>query len=1098
MTNNTRNSFDRAKNRSTVVFQQGTVVVDSDLNEAQDILRSAQTDAFRAMLGRESQNSSGAALGQSKLFATGDAWKPVLDGANVVLSVSGGVSYVDGFRLLLAGDLPMGDSIFAPLATPLGPISYGVLYATITLAEITDLEDPTIAIAELGITALRREPTVVFAASEAATLAAAIAAVPALGNPSDATLLGGFQTQVLLCRFARRNLGPAIGDPGGPDVVQFLYTVDLREPLGEGNSFVSMFSTGSILWDSNAGKLYMSATAALDARGPQHLVSNPVVTYATPGVAPSGGWTLPVGKALGWRGLSDETFHRKGAAGLYFGPSGGSFSGLTAENLYVGDPSEFTGAGAQIVCRHENGKLLWANGHVTYDAPDLGSVADAINRDREAIVNSGTQLYDALRFLVRSHGLGNLALHTGSNGGRKLRFSLLPGDHAVAAGGIFGSALQVPKLGPDTFEAALLHTYVDGATYPDEGQSLLEFVGYGKHQTRVTVPKSFPDGNAVLVLSADTIVLKGIAFDFLGGADGIAYGLKLVAQHVIIEDCEFAFPVDIVASNITLKRTRLWSKYSQEAGSSSSFGNEGDNYLHACCLRVSRYWDGAFVGSMAGTSSVSGLTPFKAAEGNPQHFSFTNQLTIEDCVFTPRHFEDAHGALVIGKSFAGVAIRNCTLSGELYGSPGDLRCFLPMIVNANDGVGYGGRTLIEECRIGYNGTFIAGRAVSGTGSTSDTAGRPFFVKGGSPGYAVTCSAIAFLANRTYENVTIRNNSFSIASPDALTSYSAQVAGTHFWAAAAVLIESSYVKNLLLDGNSLRLPQNSVNGYFNSSYGRWIGGFIVNTIDAQPDFEAVTMRRTRIAGDFVWAGIIPRAPGVTPAKPAMAEAAHLLAVKNTYRGNFTIVGVELSDNVISMSGNAGGASPVSLTGGTVSPNYEYYLGFYPVSLDGGDVVTNAPDYVGGADGGANIIAASPDGGFDGLSNAFTGLRMANNVFKFRADSVDEPIVNGDYVGVILQGLRQFQVYGNFIELPRSAGASDNAAIRHNRCIFGMFACNVLVAKYGLPANSDTHAYSVGNVLHATGATDAGGIRLDDLKWYSDGAGGFLSNFTKVYP
>lgn len=143
----TGNTFNESKQRRKVLFQRGKDVLDSELNELQDILRVEARRKFADLFG-------------SGYVAEGEFY-PDADGVtnNTVFVRKGagdiGRFYIDGYRVFIDADVAISGANYLADNPPLAPETH-YIYVKLTEDEIDAVEDPTIKNNTLGSETTRR------------------------------------------------------------------------------------------------------------------------------------------------------------------------------------------------------------------------------------------------------------------------------------------------------------------------------------------------------------------------------------------------------------------------------------------------------------------------------------------------------------------------------------------------------------------------------------------------------------------------------------------------------------------------------------------------------------------------------------------------------------------------------------------------------------------------------------------------------------------------------------------------------------------------------------------------------------------------------
>lgn len=594
MSRTTRNSFNDSKNYKKVQQQFGTPVVDSEANEAQDILT---VDGVER--GLASMTSKHAADPVSPMAAV-EMRYPIAVGGDFKIEAAGtaklfvrkgdsGSVYIDGYRYMIAADLDLS-ALGIAFPVPAND-TYCLLYADITLTEIDSTADPNIALPNWGEGARRVQLTFTWHTSESiVSFAAALAAITALPAASDRRIFNGNTARAFFARFVRRTGTANItaGDvldlrqqaPSGLFHRRFLKTY--RQGSGTGDDASSNTSDGMVAWNAGQSRLFLGiANGQADTRaeaqgavllnpgGLQHrfAATTGVVWAAAGGGVANGtpivpeytkGHEITEGKALGWRGdaafisqfsLSNPSPSTDRVVSVTPVPAGYTVPPLRVQTLQVDNLSAFTGdPSAFILCTRHGADLIWHNGQVTRGDGDkivfdeLGAVPNTYTAIIGASGSNHLTQPDAVERALNWMADGMGATTLGSN--RNLRFHVRAGLWTFARGlKTYGTAAELAAAGTPLGSAA------------DVTVNSLEIHGEGPGATllRLSNPDNATRGTAtsLLTLRANRVVLDGLTMEQIEDVTFRAgYLLKIEAHTVVLRNVTFLGGVHIVCNDL--------------------------------------------------------------------------------------------------------------------------------------------------------------------------------------------------------------------------------------------------------------------------------------------------------------------------------------------------------------------------------------------------------------------------------------------------------------------------------------------------------------------------------------------------------------------
>lgn len=276
----TRESFDATKNFRKVLFQRARDVLDSELNEAQDIARQQHADVGVDL-------SSNGVLEPTAFRLIG--------GVDQDVTVTAGAIYVQGQRYNLTADTLLSTFVGAanPLVTKSVVTEYDWVYADFQEVEIDAVADPTLAIAALGETTRRRKLQM--------TVGVAYGSEPGSAPGAGPLIQGGVQ-RVVLGRIYRP-LGQ--GMVNTDEIQQYTRPAFNVEALFRSEVIFNASQNCAVGWDSGTEAFSIGAVAAWES-GTSYLEA----------LHPSGGsiqeiygtWTLANGQVLCWRPIYFNDF----------------------------------------------------------------------------------------------------------------------------------------------------------------------------------------------------------------------------------------------------------------------------------------------------------------------------------------------------------------------------------------------------------------------------------------------------------------------------------------------------------------------------------------------------------------------------------------------------------------------------------------------------------------------------------------------------------------------------------------------------------------------------------------------------------------------
>jgi len=796
-----RNSFSRGKNRVKVVEQIGIPVVDSEFNEAQDILRvQSAENAMAAMCSLRATTSGRIATG----FTVGEEWQPYSTGTNTIF-IKKGALFFDGFQLVLDADLDLA-SVGVVFGDTGVTYKVGLIYVDVVFGEKDSTTDASIAIPNVGEASVRQVCSMTWNKVEITqvdpnndTWEDAFAAAAALPIVADAAVWKGNTARIFIAKYERvgaiieagRSYGMSQSTTGdynqkqtfpkflkggsaatatddaynaGEDGITYWDVTSSRLHIGTMLSGGSSYAGGLQLRKAGHRRHVIANRAAAGwDRGTGTTVNGSSIAYDI-----TAGWVIPDGSALGY--IAPQPTAVANCMETKIGDTnlitdnvrsiGGTVGNATSRPLVVlslatfGDnpsPSTF------IICYRQGNDLIWWNGRVTrgnasqpvFDDPTL-----ALNSDYTFIASQSGH----------GHGSQSYALEAGmsllASGGGSGALGLSRHLKTLGKRGSWALARRVHKYGTAAEAASMLAQY-------SSSNNRIELEGDGPGHSLLDMWAVYSTGRvngdiADVELRAHRIVLRNMTFKYSTTVNQSpdathrhAYLMYLQGAEVILENCHFeGGGLYINANHVTLKGCTFtggnWTGWDH-------WGTAGSNFV-------------------AQQLFLEGTTlPYTVTRGS--------KWLIEDCQFEVGRDQGTHASVVVKPWASGyqqtrVAFRGCKWRYIHVDAK------IPSLDIRNTV----GEILVDNC------TFAEARGVPKAGTTTSYSSNSYAGSLNSLAIGTSYNTAAYIA-ATYgraatSKLVVRECSFSMGS----IGDGASAAKYVLWAAMAVLSNGNHTAN----------------------------------------------------------------------------------------------------------------------------------------------------------------------------------------------------------------------------------------------------------------------------------------------------------------